>query len=51
MEQQGYKLTIEDILKNPTWYSQLALLSKRVAVDTGFRFIGSFLKKFPCFGF
>lgn len=33
MERQGYNLTVEDALDNPTWYSQLALLSKRVAAD------------------
>lgn len=50
MERQGYKLTVEDVLKNPTWYSQLALLSKRVAANTGLRLIERVLKMFPCFG-
>lgn len=29
MERQGYVLSVEDVLGNPTWFSQLTLLTKR----------------------
>lgn len=33
METKGYSLTVENVLENPTWYSQLALLGKRIALN------------------
>ncbi|KAG0157832.1 hypothetical protein PDIDSM_5342 [Penicillium digitatum] len=33
MERQGYVLSVEDVLGNPTWFSQLTLLTKRSLRD------------------
>lgn len=33
MERKGYSLTVENVLENPTWYSQLAFLGKRIALN------------------
>lgn len=44
MERQGYKLTVEHVLKNPT------LLNKHVAANTGLRLIENIFRMFPCFG-